>query len=53
MRAITDALAAPRPPGASVAQRSLLLALGLAVALAPLWMLESFHLFQLTMAVIM
>ena len=33
--------------------RFLLVLLGLAAALAPLWVLESFHLFQLTMAVIM
>ena len=33
--------------------RFLLVVLGLAAALAPLWVLESFHLFQLTMAVIM
>ncbi len=55
MSAIQEApiLAAPRPAGASAVQRTLLLALGLAAALAPLWVLESFHLFQLTMAVIM
>jgi branched-chain amino acid transport system permease protein len=33
--------------------RLLLVVLGLVAALAPLWLLESFHLFQLTMAVIM
>ena len=33
--------------------RFVLVVLGLAAALAPLWVLESFHLFQLTMAVIM
>jgi branched-chain amino acid transport system permease protein len=33
--------------------RFLLVVVGLAAALAPLWVLESFHLFQLTMAVIM
>jgi branched-chain amino acid transport system permease protein len=33
--------------------RFLLVLLSLAAALAPLWVLESFHLFQLTMAVIM
>jgi len=47
------ALAAPRPAGASAAQRTLLALLALAALLAPLWLLESFHLFQLTMAVIM
>jgi branched-chain amino acid transport system permease protein len=33
--------------------KPLLIAGGLALALAPLWVLESFHLFQLTLAVIM
>ncbi|MFM7416995.1 MAG: branched-chain amino acid ABC transporter permease, partial [Alphaproteobacteria bacterium] len=33
--------------------RIVLVVLGLVAALAPLWVLESFHLFQLTMAVIM
>lgn len=46
-------LAAPRPEGMPLALRTLLLALGLAAALAPMFVLESFHLFQLTMAVIM
>jgi branched-chain amino acid transport system permease protein len=46
-------LAAPRPEGMSLALRTLLLALGLGAALAPMFVLESFHLFQLTMAVIM
>jgi branched-chain amino acid transport system permease protein len=50
------------PPGVAVPaaaagtpawQQVLLLLAGIAVALAPLWLLESFHLFQLTMAVIM
>lgn len=34
-------------------KRGLLVVGGVALALAPLWLLESFHLFQLTMAVIM
>lgn len=34
-------------------QRALMIVAGILVALAPLWVLESFHLFQLTMAVIM
>ena len=34
-------------------QRALLLLLGLVAAVAPIFVLESFHLFQLTMAVIM
>ncbi|MCU0887542.1 MAG: branched-chain amino acid ABC transporter permease [Rubritepida sp.] len=46
-------LSAARPAGGSVALNALWLLLGLAAALAPLWFLESFHLFQLTMAVIM
>lgn len=46
-------LAAPRPEGMPLPLRTLLLALGLAAALAPMFVLESFHLFQLTMAVIM
>lgn len=46
-------LAAARPAGGSAALTALWLLAGLAAALAPLWFLESFHLFQLTMAVIM
>lgn len=34
-------------------QRALMVVGGILVAIAPLWLLESFHLFQLTMAVIM
>jgi branched-chain amino acid transport system permease protein len=51
--ATTPALAAPRPEGLPFALRVLLVALGLAAALLPMFVLESFHLFQLTMAVIM
>lgn len=43
------ALSAPRP---NIALRGLLGIGGVALAVAPLWVLESFHLFQLTMAVI-
>ncbi|MCO6416494.1 branched-chain amino acid ABC transporter permease [Siccirubricoccus sp. KC 17139] len=52
----TDRIALPlRRPATALAawQRSALVLAGLAAALAPLWLLESFHLFQLTMAVIM
>lgn len=45
-------LAAERP-ATPAWQRTLLVLGGIVVALAPLWVLESFHLFQLTMAVIM
>lgn len=48
--------AAPLPvaeAGTPAWQRWLLVAGGIILALAPLWVLESFHLFQLTMAVIM
>lgn len=51
--ATTPALAAPRPEGLPLPLRALLVALGLAAALLPMFVLESFHLFQLTMAVIM
>ena len=44
--------AAPRR-GLALPWRVLLCLLGLAVALVPIWVLESFQLFQLTMAVIM
>jgi len=39
-------------PSGKIATRVALIALGLIAALAPLWVLESFQLFQLTMAVI-
>jgi branched-chain amino acid transport system permease protein len=51
-----DAAVAAAPAeraGTPAWQRALLVAAGVAAALAPLWVLESFHLFQLTMAVIM
>jgi branched-chain amino acid transport system permease protein len=48
-----DAAALPMPRAATGLQRSFLLLLGLAAALAPIWLLEGFHLFQLTVAVIM
>ena len=51
--ATTPALAAPRPEGLPLPLRALLVALGLAAVLLPMFVLESFHLFQLTMAVIM
>jgi branched-chain amino acid transport system permease protein len=47
-------LGAIAAPAATPAwQRALLVLLGLVVAIAPMFVLESFHLFQLTMAVIM
>ena len=47
-------LGAIAAPAATPAwQRALLVLLGLVVAIAPIFVLESFHLFQLTMAVIM
>lgn len=50
----TDADALPTARAATPGwQRGLLVIGGFVVALAPLWLLESFHLFQLTMAVIM
>ena len=51
---MTDTDALPAPRAATPAwQRGLLVVGGIILALAPLWVLESFHLFQLTMAVIM
>ncbi|MBX9701504.1 MAG: branched-chain amino acid ABC transporter permease [Acetobacteraceae bacterium] len=54
---IPEGVATPVAPAAAAGtpawQRALLVAGGIVVALAPLWVLESFHLFQLTMAVIM
>lgn len=51
---MTEADALPVPRAATPGwQRGLLVVGGIVVALAPLWLLESFHLFQLTMAVIM
>ncbi len=44
---------APARAATPVWQRGLLVIAGVAVAIAPLWVLESFQLFQLTMAVIM
>lgn len=49
----TTALATARPANPSAALSLVWLLIGLGAALAPLWLLESFHLFQLTMAVIM
>jgi branched-chain amino acid transport system permease protein len=51
--AVLPAGAALRVPSTPAWQQVLLVILGTAVAIAPLWLLESFHLFQLTMAVIM
>jgi branched-chain amino acid transport system permease protein len=45
--------AAPARAETPAWQRAAWVVLGVAAALAPLWVLESFHLFQLTMAVIM
>lgn len=51
---VTEADALPVSRAATPAwQRGLLVVGGIVLALAPLWVLESFHLFQLTMAVIM
>jgi branched-chain amino acid transport system permease protein len=51
---MTDASAMPATRAETPGwQRGLLVIGGLALVLAPLWVLESFHLFQLTMAVIM
>ena len=51
---VTEVDALPVSRAATPAwQRGLLVVGGLVLALAPLWVLESFHLFQLTMAVIM
>ena len=41
------------PASKTASWRPLLVVLGLAAALAPIWLLEGFHLFQLTVAVIM
>ena len=49
----TPLTAASARPGMAAWQRILLVLAGVVVAIAPLFLLESFHLFQLTMAVIM